>query len=81
MKYLGNVSTALRSCLKKTLYEKADYNKQHSHNMVQESKYFTPLQTSSTPGLLSSLIFRSGPPSMKALPRTDGSIANLRIPW
>lgn len=37
--------------------------------------------TSSTPGLRSSPIFRSGPPSMKALPSNVGSIANLSIPW
>jgi hypothetical protein len=37
--------------------------------------------TSSTPGLWSSLIFRSGPPSIKAVPNNDGSIANFNIPW
>lgn len=37
--------------------------------------------TSSAPGLLSSLIFRSGPPSIKAVPNKDGSIASFKIPW
>lgn len=37
--------------------------------------------TSSIPGLRSSLILLSGPPSRKAVPSNDGSIANLSIPW
>ena len=33
------------------------------------------------PGLLSGLIFLSGPPPIKAVPKTDGSIAKFNIPW
>ena len=46
-----------------------------------ELEYKNTGLTSSTPGLLSSLIFLSGPPPIKAVPKTDGSIAKFNIPW